>query len=106
MSFSADEFIRVLKACHKARVTELKIGDTVVKFELGDATQTTATKGETKVVSAGELQDAQREVLIGENLVEAENRLDLLQIDDPVRYERAIIEQELEDRGTTEISSH
>jgi hypothetical protein len=83
VSFSADEFIRVIKACKAACVTELKIGDMEVKFGNGDTPKRKAKGSETPVVTERELENAQIEVNEAENLVEAEDRLDLLQIEDP-----------------------
>jgi len=107
VSFSADEFIRVIKACKAAHVTELKIGDMEVKFGDGDTTKRKAKGSETPVVTEHELENAQIEVNEAENLVEAEDRLDLLQIEDPSLYERLVLERELEDRGKpTEVAEH
>lgn len=106
MSFNADELIRVIRACHKASVTELKIGNIEVKF--GEAPKLEIRQGVTVLpeIVESELKKVQDEVNVAENLETAEDRLDLLQIEDPGLYERLVIERELEDRGTTEIAQH
>jgi hypothetical protein len=105
MSFDAGDLIRVLKACQKAGVVELKIGDIEVKFLAGETPKISKAKRDGVVVSESELEEIAENVKIGENLAEAEERLDLLQIDDPSLYERLVIERELEDRGqSTEVT--
>jgi hypothetical protein len=99
MSFDAKDLIRVLKACRQVGVTELKIGNVEVKFAPGEAVETSKRASEIAVVSETELKEAAENVNLDNNVVEAEERLDLLQIDDPSLYERLVIERELEDRG-------
>ena len=104
MSFDAKDLIRILKACREAQVTELKIGDIEVKFGPGEAAQTTPKGFEYPQVTELELNEATKQVNVSENLTEAEDRLDLMQIEDPALYERLIIERELEDRGRDETA--
>lgn len=107
MTISADELVRVIKACHKARVTELKIGEIEVKFGNGETPEPKTTAVASPVVTEAELKEAQHEVLVKENLDHAEARLDLMQLEDPAQYERLILERELEDSGkSAEISEH
>jgi hypothetical protein len=107
VSFSADEIIRVIKACRTARVTELKIGDIEVKFGSGETPKRKTVGVEEPTVTESEFQTAQTDVNENENLDDAEDRLDLLQIDDPSLYERLVLERELEDRGKpNEIAEH
>lgn len=101
MSYDAKDLIRVLTACRKTGVTELKIGDIQVKFGAGEADRIEKEKTEVFTLTDGEFQEAEKEVNINENVVEAEDRLELLQIDDPALYERLVIERELEDRDNS-----
>jgi len=104
MTFDAKDLIRVLRACNQARVSELKIGNIEVKFVAGETVQTKIRPSEVDLMTDQELKEAEQEVNISENLTEAEDRLDLLQIDDPSLYEQLVIERELEDRGRNEIT--
>ena len=106
MSFDASELIRILKACKQAQVTELKIGDIEVKFGPGEAAELKTTRTETPVVTETELKEIEIKTNIVESFVDAEDRLDLLQIDDPSLYERLILEREIEDNGRNEITEH
>lgn len=107
MTISADELVRVIKACRKANVTELKIGDIEVKFAAGEAEQISKVGFESPTISEDDLVEVAKKVNIGENIAEAEERLDLLQIDDPSLYEQLVVERELEDNGkSTEVTEH
>jgi len=102
MSFSADEFIRVIKACRLARVTELKVGDIEVKFEPGEAAQALKRRTASPTVTETEMKLAIDKVLVEENLSDGVDRLDLLQIEDPSLYEQLILERELVDSDRRE----
>jgi hypothetical protein len=106
MSFDARDLIRILKACKQAQVTELKIGDIEVKFGPGEAAELKTTRTEPPVVTETELKETESETRIVDSFVDAEDRLDLLQIDDPALYERLILERELVDNGRNEIAEH
>lgn len=106
MSFSADEFIRLIKACRSARVTELKVGEIEVKFEPGEAAQALKRRTANPIVTETELKSAIDKVKVEENLSEGVDRLDLLQIEDPSLYEQLILERELVDSGREETAQH
>jgi hypothetical protein len=102
MSFSADEFIRVIKACRLARVTELKVGEIEVKFEPGEAAQAKTRQTASLIVTETEMKQATDKVNVEENLADGVDRLDLLQIEDPSLYEQLILERELIDSDRRE----
>lgn len=107
MSFSADELVRVIRACHKAGVTELKIGEILVKFGNGDTPERKTAGAAIPTVTEAELKEVQQHLLVEENLEHAEEQLSLMQLEDPAQYERLILERELEDSGKpTQISEH
>jgi len=98
VSFSADELIKVLKACKSAKITELKIGDILVKRE-SDETPAPGkvVAGAIKVPSDSELEDAQKDAEVRKELEESDDQLAFMQIEDPAEYERRLVEGELED---------
>lgn len=104
--YSADELIRILKACKSAGVTELKIGETLVKFDGSEMPQVKRAKRDGKPLTETELKSAAVETNIKDNIEAAEDRLDLLQIEDPAHYERLMIEGELGDKRAVEETQH
>lgn len=104
--YSADELVRILRACKSAGVSELKIGDISVKFDGGETHQRTRAKIEFKPPTEIELKAAASDNLIRENVEDAEERLDLLQIENPALYERLMIEGELGERHTGDEAQH
>lgn len=107
VSFSAKDLIRVLKACRESRVAELKIGDISVKFGNDDTTEPVNLGTLPPKLSDDEFHKAALNNNVRENLTAAEDRLALLQIDNPAEYERLVLERELEDSGkSAEIAEH
>ena len=106
MSFDAKDLVRVLKACRQAGVTELKIGDIAVKFGASEIPQTEKVRIEHQPLTESELETAVKKANISDNVADAEDRLDFMQIDNPSLYEQLVIERELEDHGTTENTEH
>jgi hypothetical protein len=96
--YTAEELVRILKACKSAGVTELKIGDISVQFCRVEDRQTKRVESEIHPPTEAELKEAASDTLVRENLESAEDRLDLLQIENPALYERMLIEGELGDR--------
>ena len=106
MSFDANELIRVLKACRQVGVSELKIGDVEVKFGPGETAQAQKVEVESQTLTDTELEQAVNKANLSANIADAESRLNLMQIDNPALYEQLVLEQELEDNGTTQITDH
>ena len=96
-NYSAEELVRILRACRSARVTDLKIGSIEVKFEHGETVQTIGEKSEVKPLPDKEFKAAVSENLIRENVESAEDQLSLMQIENPALYEQLVIEGELGD---------
>lgn len=95
--YSAEELVRILRACKSAQVTELKIGGIEVKFEHGETARTIGAKSDIKPLPEKEFKAAASENLIRENVESAEDKLSLMQIEDPALYEQLLIEGELGD---------
>lgn len=96
-NFSAEELVRILRACRSARVSELKIGSIEVKFESGETLQISGEKSEVKPLPDKEFKAAVSDNLVRENVESAEDKLSLMQIEDPALYEQLVIEGELGD---------
>lgn len=104
--YTAEDLVRILKACKSAGVTELKIGDISVQFGRVEDRQTQRATSEIQPPTDTELKDAASDTLVRENVETAEDRLDLLQIENPALYERLVIEGELGDRRASAETQH
>lgn len=98
MSFSAEELIKVLKACKSARVTELKVGDIEVKLHgIENPGSGKMTDSSVTIPTDSELEDAHSEAELHKDASDADEQLAFMQIEEPAEYERLLVERELED---------
>lgn len=99
MGIEAKDLKALVRECAKRGVAELKIGNVHIKFGGVTPAKTPEAKSEILAPTAEELKSAEQKSLVEENVSFAEDRLALLQLEDPVAYERMIIERELEEDG-------
>lgn len=104
MSLGADDIKKIVKACKQAGVTELKVGDLVVKF--GRHPDTVSIES-TRVVElplipdAKELEETQKLSELQTEADEGDEMVANLLLEDPERYEQLLVERELGDREVT-----
>ncbi len=89
----------IIRECAKRGVAELKIGDFHIKFGSVEDIQAPKAKSEIKAPSKAVLKAAENQALVAENAEHNENMLANLQLEDPVAFEKMLIEGELEEDG-------
>lgn len=96
MSIEAKDLAEIIKACKRADVAELKIGDVSIKFKTGEAVKTPESKPENLAPIAKEIERETEKSLLQENFDSAQEHLANLQLENPALYEELLIERELE----------
>lgn len=97
MIFSANELIKILRACESTHVTELKIGDVVVKRDGLEVPFAGKRMSEISPPTDTELNDAHTDASLRSEADEADEQLAFMQIEAPEEYERLLVERKLED---------
>lgn len=95
----AKDLAKLIHACRRAGVSELKVGDVSIKFGSGDSAILKEQKNEILVPSSDELRLESEKALITENVENAEEQLSNMQLEDPARFEQLLVERELEQSG-------
>lgn len=99
----AKDLIKLINACKRARVAELKVGEVHVKFVAGDAEQTTEKSVESNFsISAQEVKVQEETTLVQQNVEAIEDRLAHMAVENPVEFEDLLIQGVLENSGTAQ----
>ena len=105
---SAEEVCSILKACGEAQVSVLKFRNLYVKFggpaehQKNDLATVSPIIPETEI--SEQASNVSTEALLKEARLTKEERLALLQIEDPHEYEKLLFSGELEDDKTGEMT--
>jgi hypothetical protein len=99
VSIEAKDLVKIIKACVRANVTELKIDDVSIKFGPSEVAKPPEQKSEILVPSQQELEAESEKALVLDNVESAEERLANLQIENPALFEQLLLERELENSG-------
>jgi len=98
---SAEEVCSILRVCGEAKVSVLKFRDLYVKFGGTAESQKNDVPSALPITPEAEISDNSKQVAFEaiekEMVLTKEERLALLQIEDPLEYERLVVNGELED---------
>lgn len=97
MSVNLKELAKFIKICRISQVTEVKIGEIEIKFQSRETPEAKELVSEIPIPSDHDLKEAQSNSVVQQNVESAEDRMDHMHVEDPVMFERLLVERELED---------
>lgn len=99
MSIEAKDLAKIIKACVRANVSELKIGDIQIKFGSSEVAKPQEQKSEIQVPSESELESESEKANLMENIESSDEQLANIHLENPALFEQLMIEKELEGDG-------
>lgn len=96
MTIEVRDLAKLIKICKASGVSELKIGDTEIKFGGSEDPQLYQTRDTVRVPTAKQLRETEELINIKENVDFVDDQLALMQIENPAQLEELLIQRELE----------
>jgi uncharacterized protein with PhoU and TrkA domain len=104
VSISHKDLISLIKICASNSVREIRCGELVVSFDRQTRDETNELSSPRPKVAESVIKEVRDEALLKQSFESTEEIMAHLQIEDPVQYERMLLEGELE--GEERTSNH
>lgn len=103
VTVDAKSLAKILRTCKECGVAKLKWGDTIIEMRESESVSHQPKVNEiTQSITPTEIEEAANETNLQENLEAIGDIEDTLHIEDPVSFERLLIEKELEPSETAQ----